>query len=54
MICIHGCHRGITGVDGNPLKEFNEGDDDDEVADDDSESDYASISADDNELYEIW
>lgn len=54
MICIHGCHRDITGVDGNPLEEFNEGDDDDSVADDDSESDYASISADDNQLYEIW
>lgn len=46
--------EGITAsviVDGEPLEEFNEGDDNDEIADDDSDSDYASSSDDDDQKY---
>lgn len=46
--------EGITAsviVDGEPLEEFNEGDDDHEIADDDSDSDYASSSDDDDQRY---
>lgn len=38
-------------VDGEPLEEYNEGEDVDEVVDDDSDSDYASSSDDDDQKY---
>lgn len=44
-------------VDGEPLEEFNEGDNADEAAKDDLDSDYASCSDDDDQKYvddRIW